>query len=172
MRALLFFVIGLAVGMLGEAWRFNLVVTAPAPWIPIIIGYLLFSLFAFATYKKIRNEALFYVVFALLGIFLEIFVMGELPSIIASGLFGWFGWFSFWGSVALIPRLYITNRISRWYVLYFFCALTFFLWFQAETANPGSMGLFYQSLNIVYIYHFMCHRRQREQSYHGVSERY
>jgi len=67
-KTICFFVLGLAIGSLAEAWRFNLVASESAPWASIIIGYFIFLCAAYALLKKIKNNLLFYVIFAILGI--------------------------------------------------------------------------------------------------------
>ena len=86
---------------------------------------------------------------------MEIFWLYQLPAIIASGVIGWLSWLSFWGSVAVIPRMYMAKELKRYTIIFFFCSLAFFLLLQLLVRDfPGFMGLFYISLNIIYIWQF------------------
>ena len=70
--------------------------------------YFIFLLAAWPAVKRIRNPLPYYIGFGLLGLSVEIFILGQLPAIIGSGIIGLASWITFWGSVALLPRLYIT----------------------------------------------------------------
>jgi len=154
MKKVMFFIIGLFVACLAEFWRFNLVLKQTAPWIPLLIGYFLFLVVAYFLIKPIKNILLYYIIFAIIGILMEIFWLGQLPLILASGIIGWLSWISFWGSVAVIPRLYVTKKLKKYTIIFFFCSLVLFLILQFATGFVGSMGLFYISLNIIYIWQF------------------
>ena len=155
MKKISFFIIGLLLALLAESFRFILVEKQPGPWISMTIAYTLLLGIGYFLSGHIKNNLPYYVIFGSFGLFLEVFVIGVLPEIVASGVIGWIMWFSFWGSIYLIPRLYLNGELHKTTIMFIFGSLMFFAVFYLITKNTGSMGLFFASLNIPYaLLHF------------------
>lgn len=155
MNKLFFFIIGLSLAISTEFFRFILVEQRPAPWIPMIIAYVGLLGIGYIASKYIKNNLIYYVVFGIFGLLLEVFVLGMLLQITAVGIFGWIMWFSYWGSIFLIPRLYLKGELHAPTVIFILSSLIFFTIFYLITRNTGSAGFFFSSLNIPYIlWHF------------------
>jgi len=138
-----------------ESFRFIVVEKQPAPWISMIIAYIILLGIGYISSKYIKNNLIYYTVFGIFGLLIEIFVWGVLPQIVTVGILGWIMWFSFWGSIFFIPRLYLKDELHVLTIIFIFSSLIFFTLFYLITKNTGSSGLFFSSLNIPYIlWHF------------------
>ena len=156
-KIITYILIGLLLAISTEMFRFLLVATEEltGPWVIIIINYAILFTIGYYASKHIKNNLIYYLVFGTFGLILETFFLGILPQIIAAGIFGFIAWFSFWGSIFLIPRLYINEELDRRTLIFIFSSLLFFTIFYLVTKNTGSSGLFFVSLNVPYIlWHF------------------
>jgi hypothetical protein len=155
MRKIFYFIIGLLLAIPTESFRFFIVEKRPAPWISMTIAYIILLGIGYVASKYIKNNLIYYIIFGIFGLFIEVFVWKVLPQIAAVGILGWIMWFSFWGSLFLIPRLYLKGELHSPTIIFFCGSLIFFILFYLTTKNTGAGGLFFTSLNLPYfLWHF------------------
>ncbi len=158
-RIFLFYLSGLVLTLSTELIRFNIIEQRQGPWISMTIAYMLFLTFVLFLSKIIKKDLLIYISFGIIGLLLEIFWLGQLNNILAVGIIGWIMWFTYWGSIAIIPKFFLDSKIDKVFVLYFFIALIIFVIFYFITKNNGATGLFFTSLNLIYIRQFLKNRK-------------
>ncbi len=147
-----FILVGLLIAIFTEFWRFILIAEDAPPdlvgWILIIISYTLILILALLFVNKISSPFIYYMVFAILGVIFEFFLLGTNPFVHVVVLL-WV--MSFWGTIVLIPRLFLTGELEKktliFFILALFISLGLFFIFNASQL----LAFFFISLNIPYI---------------------
>lgn len=151
MNKLIFLLIGLSIALFTEFWRFALIAEDAAPdllgWILIVVSYIVILTIALHLTKKIKSSIVFYILFGISGILIETFVLGTNPLAHIVILL-WV--FSFWGTIALMPMLYLENELKKQTVVFFVLALTSSLLMFSITKASFLLAVFFISLNIPY----------------------
>jgi hypothetical protein len=62
MKKILFFIIGLAVALLAEVWRFVIVLHQTTEWGLMILGYIVFLIIAYFLIKPIKSNLIYYLI--------------------------------------------------------------------------------------------------------------
>lgn len=152
MKKISFYLIGLCLALFAEFWRFILIAEDTAPnffgWITIIISYMFVLSFGYYLIKKIKNHLFFYLLFGVLGVFIEFVFLGTNPfeHII---ILLWV--ISFWGTIVLLPRLYVTKNLKRETTIFSIIFFVTFFGFYLITHESSLLAFFYISFNIPFI---------------------
>ncbi len=160
MKIIKFLLIGLALSLTTEIFRFTLIETRTQPWLLMIFAYILLLLVSYAANKIIHSDAVYYVLAGLFGLLVEIYWFKQLDAIKEAGFIGWLLWFSYWGSIMLIPRLALKRKITLFLRFFFVIALVLaaIFYISAASVNPdlagAAAGFFFLSLNIPFIRFF------------------
>lgn len=154
-KALTFIAIGLVLAVAAEMFRFMAVEQQGVPWVPMIVAYVVLLAAGYAVSARMKSNLEYYALCGIFGLLLEVFALGMLGQIMDAGILGWAMWFSYWGSIFLIPRLYLRGELKAKSLLVMVGLLAVFVIFFLATRNTGSAGLFAISLNIPYVlWHF------------------
>jgi hypothetical protein len=117
-----FIVLGLIIALFIEIWRIYLINKSETNILLMILLYIMYLLFAFYSIKKIKNKFVYYLFFGIIGLIIEVVFLGQFTQTFVNLLVA-LSVFTFWGAIALIPRLIIEKSLDK-FTIYFILILS------------------------------------------------